>query len=82
MRSACPNLINSDQSDFSLKFQDYAKKNKCSQTDNEAVEISRNTQMNINQKIDESQNAEGGLSAFCESQRNYFSKVLKKYGLN
>lgn len=84
MRSVCANLINvgTGQDDFSLKFRDYAKKNKCPQTDSEAFEISRNTQITINEKISEANQAEGSLVAFCESQKNYFSKVLKKYDLN
>ncbi|MBF0752280.1 MULTISPECIES: hypothetical protein [unclassified Pasteurella] len=87
VRTTCAALENGDefynQSKFvdPLLFSQYSRKNNCPLTDDEAFKIKNNTQMVINQKIQESRNETGNFDTFCEEQKSYFGKVVKKYDI-
>lgn len=87
VQGMCGYLENSDnfyrniQSDSLINFDSYAQKHNCPQNNAEAHQITLNTQSVINKKIDEARSQNQEIT-FCESEKAYFSKVKKKYGIN
>lgn len=64
------------------QFKKYADQHNCAYTEDKATKISNETRSVIFRKSQESLEKSGSLSDFCESEKTYFSKIIKKYGIN
>lgn len=87
LRGSCSFLENADpiyraeRSDGYSQFREYADINSCPYTEEKATKISTDTSLVIMEKLRASQENTGNVQTFCNAEKGYFGKVVKKYNI-
>ncbi|MEG9476686.1 hypothetical protein [Mannheimia indoligenes] len=74
-------IYRTESSDRHSQFKEYADRNGCSYNEEKATKISTDTSLVIMGKLRASQEKTGNIQVFCNAEKSYFGKVIKKYNI-